>query len=113
MVEKEVYLVELIYRSANDDELKDVFEVSVKYGYADYDEKDEQWENFEGTDYDEQLFLSDSKSGFVFGKEIEDINWDEYDFTKWYGEEYFEEEDEAIKYAEDLITQLKNGDFNG
>ena len=54
---------------------------------------------------------------FVFGKEIGSDEFDEmggyseYDFSKWYEEEYFKTEEEAMKCAENLITQVKKGDW--
>jgi len=100
-IPKEIYLVELVYMSA---EMYNVYEVSVSIGYADWDEEIEQWDNFERNDYvSERYFLSDSKKGFIFGNEIENIDWDEIDVSKLYIDEYYEDEEEANKYAEKLI----------
>ena len=109
-IPKEIYLVELVYMSA---EMYNVYEVSVSIGYADWDEEIEQWVNFERNDYvSERYFLSDSKKGFIFGNEIENIDWDEIDVSKLYINEYYEDEEEANKYAEKLIEELKNGKWN-
>ena len=65
----------------------------------------------------ERFFLSNDNDRFVYGKEIDIEEYKELvkawsiqsDFCI---DETFAIENEAIKYAKDLITQLKNGDFN-
>ena len=119
-MDKKIYLVELINRCAShDDELKDIYEVSISDGFAVYDKEYESWEDFERSDYiSERFFLSSSKDEFVFGKEITESEFDElggfdeYEFADWHIEEYIEGEDEANKYAEELINDLKNGKYN-
>ena len=118
---EEVYFVELINRTAPDDELGDVYEVSVSCGEGEFvkdDELGDYCEDFERNYYiSEQMFLSESMEQFVYGKEIDSDEFDEmggyseYDFSKWYKQEYFKTEKEAMKCAENLITQVKKGDW--
>jgi len=118
---KEVYYVELINRTSSNEDLGDIYELNISCGEAEFvkdDEYGDYYENFEREYYiSEQMFLSESLELFVYGKEIDFDEFDdmggfsEYDFSKWYEEEYFKTEEEAIKYAENLMVHLKNGDL--
>ena len=89
---EELYFVELINRTAPDDELGDVYEVSVSCGEGEFvkdDEIGDYCEDFERNYYiSEQMFLSESMEQFVYGKEIDSDEFDEmggyseYDFSK-------------------------------
>ena len=118
---QEIYYVELVNRCAPDnDNLKDIFEISVSKGTAELVEEegygDFLGENFEREYYlSSKLFLSKSKDLFVFGSEIESDEFDklggyqEYGFAKWYDEKWYKSEKKAIKYSEELLVNLKNG----
>ena len=118
---KKAYLVELTKNfnvGYHENESKDIYEVSIKKGEIEYYNVDDDYGDFEMDDYiSEQMFLSNEKNRFVYGKEIDveeykEIvkDWDlQCDFPVY---ETFTAKNEAIKYAKDLITQLKNGDFN-
>ena len=118
---QEIYYVELVNRCASDnDDLKDIFEISVSKGTAELVEEegygDFLGENFEREYYlSSKLFLSKSKDLFVFGSEIESDEFDklggyqEYGFAKWYDEKWYKSEKKAIKYSEELLVNLKNG----
>ena len=109
---KKAYLVEMTKT------MDVIYEVTIKKGEIEYYNVDDDYGDFEMDDYiSEQMFLSNEKNRFVYGKEIDveeykEIvkDWDlQCDFDVY---ETFTAKNEAIKYAKDLITQLKNGDFN-
>ena len=121
---KKVYVVELIkkfnesYEPYEHCQTKDIYEVSISKGEVEYFEEDDTYGDFELDDYiSERFFLSNENDRFVYGKEIDIEEYEELvkdwsiqsDFCI---DETFAIENEAIKYAKDLITQLKNGDFN-
>ena len=121
---KKVYVVELIkkfnesYEPYEHCQTKDIYEVSISKGEVEYFEEDDTYGDFELDDYiSERFFLSNDNDRFVYGKEIDIEEYKELvkawsiqsDFCI---DETFAIENEAIKYAKDLITQLKNGDFN-
>ena len=113
------------YSSDNDEALL-VYEVYVAIGTAYWDDEEQLKENpyypssFDrgltstsatAPEYLERYFLSEQKSIFVFGKEIDpsDVEWDDYDQARQLIYGYFDIDDveEAIKYAEIEVENLK------
>ena len=124
---KEMIKMEVVewYSSRNDEALL-LYEVYVAIGTAYWDDEEELKENPDypssfdrgltstsatAPEYLERYFLSEHKSIFVFGKEIDpsDVEWDDYDQARQINYGYFDLDDveEAIKLAEEAIEDFK------